>query len=85
LLAGDAAIKVFTDSLLSNALMVSDVSEDQKSNMMNFMSPERIQELFEEIKGDIVLDDETKKQYAAIMGYEYDVSKKRFLKDGQEV
>ena len=52
---------------------------------MNFMSPERIQELFEKTKNDIVLDDETKKQYAAIMGYEYDISKQRFLKDGQEV
>jgi len=39
-LASDAAVEAFTDSLLSNALMIADVSEEQKDNMMNFLSSE---------------------------------------------
>ena len=74
LLAADAATKVFTDSLLSNALMISDVYEDQKSNMMNFLSSEQIDNLVKNKKEDIKKDgisNEEKIKYAETMGYEY--------------
>lgn len=74
LLAGDAAVKVFTDTLLSNALMIADVSEEQKANMMNFMSSEQIDNIREDKKDTIEengIDDEEKKQYAEAMGYDF--------------
>jgi hypothetical protein len=72
--AGDAAVKVFTDTLLSNALMIADVSKEQKSNMMNFLTSEQIEAMTNEAKADVAkdgVDDEEKKSYAKAMGYEY--------------
>jgi hypothetical protein len=92
LVTADAATKVFTDSLLSNALMTAEVSEEQKSNMMNFLDPEQVNSQVDDMLNTITtnwtkLDERQryKQDYADIMGYEYDKSKDRFLKDGQEV
>ena len=92
LVAADAATKVFTDSLLSNALMTVEVSEEQKSNMMNFLDSEQVNGQVEDMLNTITtnwtkLDErqQYKQDYADIMDYEYDKSKDRFLKDGQEV
>ena len=92
LVAADAATKVFTDSLLSNALMTAEVSEEQKSNMMNFLNSEQVNSQVDDMLNTITtnwtkLDErqQYKQDYADIMDYEYDKSKDRFLKDGQEV
>lgn len=92
LIAADAATKVFTDSLMSNAMMISDVSEDQKSNMMNFLDSEQVKSqvdaMLETINQNWTNPEarkQYKKDYAEIMGYEYDEGKDRFLKDEQEV
>ena len=92
LVAADAATKVFTDSLLSNALMTAEVSEEQRSNMMNFLNSEQVNSQVDDMLNTIItnwtkLDErqQYKQDYADIMDYEYDKSKDRFLKDGQEV
>ena len=58
LLAFDAAIEAFTDSLLSNALMISDVSEDQKTNMMNFFNSDQVESMLEIEKTNLKVMDE---------------------------
>jgi hypothetical protein len=92
LVATDAAAKVFTDSLLSNALMTAEVSEEQKTNMMNFLDSEQVNSQVDDMLNTITTNwtdlnerQQYKQNYADIMGYEYDKSKDRFLKDGQEV
>jgi hypothetical protein len=58
LIAADAAAKVFTSSLLSNATMISDVSEDQKSNMMNFFNSDQVESMLETEKTNLKEMDE---------------------------
>jgi hypothetical protein len=38
LLASEKAVEVFTKSLMSNAAMISDVSEEQRDNVLNFLT-----------------------------------------------
>jgi len=74
LLASDAAIEAFTDSLLSNALMISDVSEKQRNNMMNFLDSEQIEEIRLKKEADIKkdgIDEAEKEEYAKAMGYDF--------------
>ena len=92
LVATDAATKVFTDSLLSNALMTAEVTEEQKTNMMNFLDSEQVNSQVDDMLNIITTNwtdlnerQQYKQDYADIMVYEYDKSKDRFLKDGQEV
>ena len=70
----DSAIKVFTDSLLSNALMIADVSEDQKTNMMNFIDSKQIDNIRKKEEDDLKkdgIDEAEKKEYAKAMEYEF--------------
>ena len=76
LVAADAATKVFADSLLSNALMTAEVSEEQKSNMMNFFNSDQVESMFETEKTNLKEMDEAKweeqkEAYAKAMGYTY--------------
>ena len=76
LVAADAATKVFASSLLSNATMISDVSEDQKSNMMNFFNSDQVESMLETEKTSLKEMDEVKwekqkEAYAKAMDYTY--------------
>ena len=76
LIADDAAAKVFTDSLLSNAAIISDVSEEQKSNMTNFFNSDQVESILETEKTNLKEMDEAKweeqkEAYAKAMGYTY--------------
>ena len=96
LLQDDAANKVYADALKANALATTEVSQDNKANMMNFLGADQVSDLADSQYDAITKawnDMETgkaamqgdKDAYARIMGYEYDKAKDRFLKDGQEV
>ena len=76
LIASEQAIEVFTASLLDSAIINADVSEDFRQNAGRIYDAEYIDSLLTKAEGDIdPTDEETKKDYAARMGYQYENGK----------
>ena len=76
IITSEAAIKVFTDSLIDSALTTAEISNENAENMRNMYDTEAIEAMIEKAKGEIDLSDEqVKKDYAKYMGYDYENGK----------
>ena len=76
IIASEAAIKVFTNSLIDSALTTAEISNENAENMRNMYDTETIEAMIEKAEGKIDLSDEqVKKDYAKYMGYDYENGK----------
>ena len=76
IIASEAAIKVFTDSLIDSALTTAEISNENAENMRNMYDTEAIEAMIEKAESEIDLSDEqVKKDYAKYMGYDYENGK----------
>ena len=76
LIISEAAIEAYSQSILNNAIINSDIAEEQKNQLQGFMSSEDTYKMLETEKQNLsnVASEDIKKQFAEAMNYMYDES-----------